>query len=395
MITILANIFIKNENDPTGEKKRQAYGILCGSVGICLNIFLFLGKFLAGTVSNSISITADAFNNLSDAGSSFVTLVGFKLAGAKPDIGHPFGHGRLEYISGLVVSGAIIIMAFELVKGSVEKIIHPQAVTYSTLALAILAVSICVKLYMFTYNRSIGRKMDSAAMRATAMDSLSDCIATTVVLLAAIVGKFTQLQIDGYCGVLVGLFIFYAGVNAARETMNPLLGQSPDPAFVKEIEALVMSHKEVCGIHDLIVHDYGPGRRMISLHAEVPAKGDILTLHDAIDNIEGELRRELHCDAVIHMDPIVTTDKHILHLKEKVRTIVRDIDPSLTIHDFRAVAGPTHINLIFDVVIPFRFRLEDEALIHTIQKQVWEQVGSNHFCVIQVDKAYVPNKGKA
>ncbi len=395
MITILANIFIKNENDTTGEKKRQAYGILCGSVGICLNIFLFLGKFLAGTVSNSISITADAFNNLSDAGSSFVTLVGFKLAGAKPDIGHPFGHGRLEYISGLVVSGAIIIMAFELVKGSVEKIIHPQAVTYNTLALAILAVSICVKLYMFTYNRSIGRKMDSAAMRATAMDSLSDCIATTVVLLAAIVGKFTQLQIDGFCGVLVGLFIFYAGVNAARETMNPLLGQSPDPAFVKEIEALVMSHKEVCGIHDLIVHDYGPGRRMISLHAEVPAKGDILTLHDAIDNIEGELRRELHCDAVIHMDPIVTTDKHILHLKEKVRTIVRDIDPSLTIHDFRAVAGPTHINLIFDVVIPFRFRLEDEALIHTIQKQVWEQVGSNHFCVIQVDKAYVPNKGKA
>lgn len=394
MITILAKIFIKDKNYPTGEKKRQAYGILCGSVGICLNIFLFLGKFLAGTVSNSISITADAFNNLSDAGSSFVTLVGFKLAGAKPDIGHPFGHGRLEYISGLVVSGAIIIMAFELVKGSVEKIIHPQDVAYNTLALAILAVSICVKLYMFTYNRSIGRKMDSAAMRATAMDSLSDCIATTVVLLAAVVGKLTQLQIDGYCGVLVGLFIFYAGVSAARETLNPLLGQSPDPAFVKEIEALVMSHEEVCGIHDLIVHDYGPGRRMISLHAEVPAEGDILTLHDAIDNIEGELRRELHCDAVIHMDPIVTTDQHILHLKEQVRTIVGGIDSSLTIHDFRAVAGPTHINLIFDVVIPFGFRLEDEVLIHTIQKKVWEQVGSNHFCVIQVDKAYVPFEGK-
>lgn len=389
MVTILTKLFIKNSDQTSDAKVRQAYGILCGAVGICLNILLFLGKFLAGTISNSISITADAFNNLSDAGSSFVTLVGFKLAGAKPDIGHPFGHGRMEYLSGLVVSGAIIIMAFELVKTSVEKIIHPQEVEYSGLALVILAVSICVKLYMCSYNHRIGKKLDSAAMRATAMDSLSDSIATFVVLIAAIVAKYTGLMIDGYCGVLVGLFIFYAGISAARETINPLLGQPPEPEFVSQIESLVMSHEEVCGIHDLIVHDYGPGRRMISLHAEVPAEGDIIKLHDAVDNIEGELRRKLNCDAVIHMDPIVTTDKGILQLKEQVTAIVRGIDEEITIHDFRAVTGPTHTNLIFDVVVPFRFYLEDEALVKTIREQVWQQLGRNYFCVIQVDKAYV------
>ncbi len=389
MIGLLAKFLIKDSAKVSEPKVRQAYGVLCGTVGICLNIILFIGKFLAGSISNSISITADAFNNLSDAGSSFVTLIGFKLAGAKPDIGHPFGHGRMEYISGLVVSGAIIVMAFELVKGSVEKIMHPQAVEYSTLAMVILVVSIGVKLYMSFYNRTIGKRLDSAAMRATAMDSLSDSIATTVVLVAAIVGKLTNIQIDGYCGVLVGLFIFYAGINAARETLNPLLGQPPEPEYVAEIEALVMAHEEVCGVHDLIVHDYGPGRRMISLHAEVPAEGDILKLHDAIDNIEGQLRRELNCDAVIHMDPVVTSDEHVLHLKKEMDAIVKELDESLSMHDFRVVCGPTHTNLIFDVVAPFKFRLDDDAIVEAIQKRVTETLGENHFCVVQVDKAFV------
>ena len=389
MIGLLAKFLIKDSAKVSEPKVRQAYGVLCGTVGICLNIILFIGKFLAGSISNSISITADAFNNLSDAGSSFVTLIGFKLAGAKPDIGHPFGHGRMEYISGLVVSGAIIVMAFELVKGSVEKIMHPQAVEYSTLAMVILVVSIGVKLYMSFYNRTIGKRLDSAAMRATAMDSLSDSIATTVVLVAAIVGKLTNIQIDGYCGVLVGLFIFYAGINAARETLNPLLGQPPEPEYVAEIEALVMAHEEVCGVHDLIVHDYGPGRRMISLHAEVPAEGDILKLHDALDNIEGQLRRELNCDAVIHMDPVVTSDEHVLHLKKEMDAIVKELDGSLSMHDFRVVCGPTHTNLIFDVVAPFKFRLDDDAIVEAIQKRATETLGENHFCVVQVDKAFV------
>lgn len=389
MIRFFAKLWIKDHENVSEPKVRQAYGILCGTVGICLNIFLFIGKFLAGSISRSISITADAFNNLSDAGSSFVTLIGFKLAGAKPDIGHPFGHGRLEYISGLVVSGAIIIMAVELVKSSVEKIIHPQEVEYSMLALVILVVSIAVKLYMCFYNRSIGKKLDSAAMRATAMDSFSDSCATTVVLIAAIVGKTTGLMIDGYCGVLVGLFIFYAGVNAARETLNPLLGQPPEPEFVKQIEDLVMSYPEVSGIHDLIVHDYGPGRRMISLHAEVPAEGNMLELHDAIDNIEGQLRRELKCDAVIHMDPIVTMDEHVLYIKEQIGKLVKELEPSLTMHDFRVVSGPTHTNLIFDVVAPFDFRMNDDEIIEAIRKKTAEVLGDNYFCVIQVDKAYL------
>ena len=389
MISFLAKLCIKNHENISEPKVRQAYGILCGIVGICLNICLFLGKFLAGSISKSISITADAFNNLSDAGSSFVTLIGFKLAGTKPDIGHPFGHGRLEYVSGLVVSGAILIMAVELVKSSVEKIIHPQEVEYSVLALVILVISICVKLYMSFYNRTIGKKLDSAAMRATATDSLSDSCATLVVLIATIIGKLTGLKIDGYCGVLVALFIFYAGINAARETLNPLLGQPPEAEFVEQIEALVMAYPEVCGIHDLIVHDYGPGRRMISLHAEVPAEGNILELHDTIDNIEGQLRRELKCDAVIHMDPIVTIDEHILQIKKQVEEIVKKTDAALTMHDFRVVAGPTHTNLIFDVVTSFEFHMSDDNIIDAIQKQVAEVLGENYFCVIQVDKAYI------
>ena len=389
MVHILAKLFIRNSENMKDTKVRQSYGILCGTVGICLNILLFIGKFLAGTVSGSVSITADAFNNLSDAGSSLVTMIGFKLAGAKPDPHHPFGHGRIEYVSGLVVSGAILIMAFELVKSSVEKIIHPGKVEYGALALVILAVSIGVKLYMCFYNRSFGKKLDSAAMRATAMDSLSDVCATSVVLIAALAEKLLGFRIDGWCGVLVGLFIFYAGINAARETLNPLLGQPPEPELVAQIEDLVMAHPEVRGVHDLIVHDYGPGRRMISLHAEVPAESDIIMMHDAIDNIEGELRRKLQCDAVIHMDPIVTTDESVLKLKQETSDLVKAIDTRITMHDFRVVTGPTHTNLIFDVVVPYDFPMTDDEVISAVSAGVTETLGKNYFCVIQVDKAYV------
>lgn len=387
MIGLLAKHFIKNPDHVTDPNVRQAYGILCGTVGICLNVCLFLGKILAGMMSHSISITADALNNLSDAGSSIVTLAGFKLAGAKPDVGHPFGHGRIEYISGLVVSGAILIMAFELVKGSVVKIIHPQPVEYSLLTLVILLVSIGVKLYMCSYNCSVGKMVGSAAMRATALDSLSDSCATAVVLVAAIVGKLTNLQIDGYCGVLVGLFIFYAGIQAAKETLDPLLGQAPEASFVEQVQKLVLSHEEICGIHDLIVHDYGPGRRMISLHAEIPAEGDLLLLHDVIDNIEAQLRTELKCDAVIHMDPVDTSDERILHLKKQLSDILAALDGSLAMHDFRVVFGPTHTNLIFDVVIPYEFRMSDSETVRTLQERTSQILGENYFCVIQVDKA--------
>lgn len=385
MITLLSNLFIKSKSEMKNPTVRQAYGMLCGGVGIFLNLMLFAGKFLAGLLSSSIAITADAFNNLSDAGSSIITLLGFKIAGQKPDPEHPFGHGRVEYISGLGVSVLILLMGIELVKGSVSKIIHPEELTFSPVIIVILLASILVKCYMFYYNRTLGKKLDSAAMSATAMDSISDCLATTVVLIATLVGHFTSITIDGWCGLLVGLFICRAGIMAAKETIGPLLGQPPSPEFVEQVSNIVMSYEEVIGLHDLIVHDYGPGRVLISLHAEVPADGDILTLHDVIDTIEQELKTTLNCHAVIHMDPVQVGDEETDRLKAMVKDIIAQIDSSLTIHDFRIVTGPTHTNLIFDVVTPFDFRLTDSELTALIQEKV-KQENPGYFTVIQVDK---------
>ena len=387
MITLLAKIFIKDTEDKS--KLREAYGMLCGIVGVCFNIFLFVGKFLAGTFSNSIAITADAFNNLSDAGSSVVTLLGFKLAGAKPDTEHPFGHGRIEYISGLVVAAAILLMGYELIRDSIGKILHPEETEFTVLVAVILIASILVKLYMAYYNRSVGKKLDSTAMKAVATDSLSDTVATTVVLLASVFTHFTGIKIDGYCGRVVGFLVCYAEFDAARETLNPLLGQPPAREFVEKIDEIVMSHPEVCGMHDLIVHDYGPGRQMISLHAEVPSEGNILELHDVIDNIETELRRELGCEATIHMDPIVTSDEHVSETKSAMVSLIKSIDEELSIHDFRMVTGESHTNLIFDVLAPFNFRLTDEELLTEILQDVQEHFGENYYVVAKVDHSYI------
>ena len=387
MVSLLSRLLIKNHDDTSDPAVRQAYGVLCGFVGIFFNLLLFAGKFVAGTVSHSIAITADAFNNLSDAGSSIITLIGFKMAGQKPDSDHPFGHGRIEYISGLLVSVVILIMAFELLKSSVIKIFHPDKLEFSPLIIIILLLSILVKCYMAFYNRKIGKKIDSAAMAATSTDSLSDTLATTAVLIATLVSRFTGLSIDGYCGVLVGLFICYAGVSAARDTISPLLGQAPDPEFVNQITDIVMAHKDVIGIHDLIVHNYGPGRILISLHAEVPADGNILTLHDTIDLIEHELRDTLHCSAVIHMDPVCVGDEETDTLKAEVSTYLAEIDSSLTMHDFRIVKGPTHTNIIFDVVVPYKFRLKDNELVQTITDKI-QAVHPSYFTVIEVDRKY-------
>ena len=387
MITLLAKIFIKDTEDKS--KLREAYGMLCGIVGVCFNIFLFVGKFLAGTFSNSIAITADAFNNLSDAGSSVVTLLGFKLAGAKPDTEHPFGHGRIEYISGLVVAAAILLMGYELIRDSIGKILHPEETEFTVLVAVILIASILVKLYMAYYNRSVGKKLDSTAMKAVATDSLSDTVATTVVLLASVFTYFTGIKIDGYCGLVVGFLVGYAGFDAARETLNPLLGQPPAREFVEKIDEIVMSHPEVCGMHDLIVHDYGPGRQMISLHAEVPSEGNILELHDVIDNIETELRRDLGCEATIHMDPIATSDEHVSETKAAMVSLIKSIDEELSIHDFRMVTGESHTNLIFDVLAPFNFRLTDEELLTEILQDVQEHFGENYYVVAKVDHSYI------
>ena len=388
MVTLLAGIFIKDKENTSSPAVRQAYGMLTGVVGIFLNICLFAGKFIAGTISGSISITADAFNNLSDAGSSFVTLIGFKLAGAKPDPDHPFGHGRIEYVSGLIVSGVILLMAFELIKNSVDKIMHPTEVEFSLLAMGILVASILVKIYMYFYNSQISKKIDSAAMKATAVDSLSDTLATTVVLIAAIVAKYTGLQVDGYCGVLVGLFIFYAGFSAAKDTLDPLLGQPAEPEFVERIEEIVNGYDMVLGIHDLVVHNYGPGRVMISLHAEVDVHGNIQDIHEQIDHIEHELQEKLHCSATIHMDPIVTDDEEVLAMKAKVDEMVHFLDESFSMHDFRMVKGSTRTYLIFDVEVPRKTSYTDNEIVNWLKERIHELPGSKYFAAIQIDHEY-------
>ena len=386
MISILAKLFLKTDGKAEAEV-RKAYGILCGAVGIGLNILLFLLKFLAGTISGSIAITADAFNNLSDAGSSVVTTLGFQLAGQKPDSDHPFGHGRIEYLSGLAVSMLIFLMGFELAKTSVEKIRNPVPVEFSALVAVILCASIGVKLYMSFYNRRLGKKLNSSAMLATAADSLSDCVSTAAVLVATLVGHFSGLMIDGWMGILVAVFILWSGFNAARDTINPLLGVPPTKEFVEEIRDLVMSHPQVVGIHDLIVHDYGPGRLMISLHAEVSARGDILVIHDEIDNVEKELREKLGCHAVIHMDPIVVDDAVTNEAKNKIATLIHCIDDEIHIHDFRMVVGNTHTNVIFDAVVPHGFRLTDSEVETKIQTAV-RTLDGNYYAVVQVERSY-------
>lgn len=386
MISLLSRLLIRPDGRD-GAGLRKAYGVLCGAVGIFLNILLFAGKLLAGTLAGSVAITADAFNNLSDAGSSAITLLGFHLAGQKPDAHHPFGHGRIEYLSGLGVAVLILLMGWELLQSSISKILHPAPVTASPLVIAILCVSVGVKLYMAFYNWRLGKRLDSAAMRATASDSLCDSIATSAVLAATLIGHFTGRMIDGWAGLLVAAFILWSGARAAKETADPLLGTPPTPEFVSRIRELVMAHPGIIGIHDLIVHDYGPGRVMISLHAEVPANQDVLALHDEIDNVEKELREQLGCEAVIHMDPIVTDDGVTEETRRRVAELVHCIDDGISIHDFRMVTGPTHTNLIFDAVVPYHFRLSDQQVGQKIRDAVRALDGS-YYAVVQVERSY-------
>lgn len=388
MFGILSRLFIKNGKDYENPEVRRAYGTLSGALGIFLNIILFAGKLTAGIISGSVAIVADALNNLSDAGSSVITLIGFHMAGQKPDKGHPFGHGRIEYISGLIVSMLIILMGFELGKSSVEKIITPTGTEFSIIAVIILAASILVKLYMCFYNRSVGKKISSPAMMATAADSLSDCVATAVVLACTLITKFTGTDLDGICGTAVAIFIFIAGIRAAKDTIDPLLGVPPTEEFVDEIGETVMSHKGILGFHDLVVHDYGPGRRMISLHAEVPADEDLLKTHDTIDNIEKELSAKLGCDAVIHMDPIETDDKITMEARSKIAELVKIIDERVTIHDFRMVTGPTHTNVIFDIVVPYEVKRPEAEIRRDIERMV-KTLDANYYAIVHVDKSFV------
>ena len=387
MISLLVKLFYGGMDMSDEKAVRRAYGTACSGAGIGFNVLLFAGKLIAGMLSGSVAIVSDAFNNLSDAGSSIISLVGFKLSNKKSDPQHPFGHGRLEYISGLCVSFLIILMGVELGKASIEKIIEPAQVKFSLLTAAILAASILVKLYMALYNSRIGKRLNAVTMKAMSKDSLSDAVATSVVLMSMIVAKLADIAIDGYCGVVVAAFILFTGITAARDTISPLLGQKPDSEFIEEVMRIVNAHKEIIGTHDLVVHDYGPGRLMITLHAEVDASMDILVAHDAVDNIENELREKLGCSAVVHMDPIVTDDVETNATREEIKRVVSNIDSRMTIHDFRMVPGPTHTNVIFDVAVPFDIDRDDDELRKILGARI-RDVDSKLNAVIEIDKCY-------
>lgn len=387
MTELLLRRFVHGYENVKDPEVRKGYGALSGTVGIALNLCLSLGKFLAGLVTGAVSVTADAFNNLSDAATSVVTLVGFRLAGQKADEDHPYGHGRMEYLAGLAVSVAILLVGVELAKGAVTKILHPEEVQFSWLSVGILCASIAVKLWMYVFNKKLSRRISSAAMAATAADSLSDCVATSAVLVGLLVSGFTQVAIDGWVGILVAAFVLRAGWESAKDTIDPLLGQAPDPALVEGIRETVLAHPEITGVHDLMVHDYGPGHVMASLHAEVSIDADMAETHDVIDNVERELGAKFQIIATIHMDPIVTGDEQINALKAEMLELARQLDPGMTLHDFRMTAGPSHTNLIFDVVAPRSCPLSDGEIRREISRLARER-DPRYVTVVQVDHDY-------
>lgn len=387
MVKLLAKIFIKDSENTADNEVRRKYGVLCGGLGIALNLLLFALKLFVGSLTGSVAVTADAVNNISDAGSSAVTMVGFRLAGKKPDPEHPFGHGRIEYISGLIVAMLIFVMGFELIGSSVNAILSPKATEINTVSVLILVFSVAIKLYMFLYNRKIGKKISSAAMTATASDSIGDACATLVVLVSLVVSRLSGLLIDGYMGLLVAAFILFAGYRAAKETIEPLLGMRPDKELVDELEELILSNEPITGVHDLILHDYGPGRRFLSLHAEVPMDEDILHVHDVIDNIEIEIFERFGIETIIHTDPIDTRDPRLNEVKDTVRELLCGIDARMKAHDFRMVPGNTHTNIVFDIAVPADSKLDTDALKLAVSAAISAK-SPEYRCVIRIDRDY-------
>lgn len=382
MITILAKLFIKDKDD------RSAYGTLCAVMGIVLNILLCTGKYTMGALCGSVAMMADAVNNLSDAGSSLITLAGFRIAGKKPDHEHPFGHGRAEYLAGVGVSLFIIVVGLTLAKDSLLKIFEPTPVEPGAATLIILISAIAVKGYMFLYNYRIGKRLESGAMVAAAFDSIGDCVSTGAVLACTAISLLGGPALDGWCGLGVSALIIFTGIKSAKETLSPLLGGVPDPEFVKKVEETVLSHEDVLGIHDLIVHDYGPGRVMISLHAEVDGEEDIFFLHDKIDHIERELGEELGAECIIHMDPIVTHDETVNAMRERVAAVISEVGEGITIHDFRMVCGATHTNLIFDIVVPYDIPMSEAQIRARVNELVAARF-ENTFAIIKIDRPYL------
>ena len=387
MTKLLLRLFVKNPEDTANPKTRSAVGKLSGIVGILSNLLLFAGKLIVGTLSGSVSITADAMNNLSDASSSIVTFLGFKLAEKPADEDHPYGHARFEYLSGLAVAALIIVIGFELAKTSVQKILNPSAVTFSLVTICVLIGSIAIKLWLSIFNRTLGKKIHSSALNATAADSRNDCISTGAVLLAGIVEYFTAWRIDGYMGLAVALFILWSGANLAKETINPLLGEAASPELQERIVDYVSAHPKVLGYHDLMVHDYGPGQRFATLHVEMDQNEDPLKCHEIIDDMERECLKSHNVHLVIHYDPVVTDDPELNRLLDATRDILSGIDARLQPHDFRMVRSDGHTNLIFDVALPSDLQDRKKEIRRTVETQLSQQENTDIYAVITFDPA--------
>lgn len=388
----LVKRFVKNSEDVSNPAVRMAYGKFAGIVGIVCNVLLCLGKGAAGLLSGSVAIVADAVNNLSDASSNVISLLGFKMASKPADHEHPYGHGRYEYLSGLMVALLIVVIGVELVKSSVDKIINPEPTSFSWVVVGVLVASIAVKLWMAVFNRTLGRRISSTTLEATAADSRNDVISTAAVLAALLVSHFTHLELDGWAGLAVGAFIVWSGVGLVRDTVDPLLGSTPDPAFVEHVRSKIMGYPGVLGTHDLMVHDYGPGRQFASAHVEVAAEADVMASHDLIDNIEQDFLRDDNLVMTIHLDPIVTSDASVGSLRSRINELVATIDCRLTIHDLRTVPGPTHTNVIFDCVRPYDLPMSDAEL----RTRICELVCAGHpeyVCKVTIDNDYVSAAG--
>lgn len=388
MTNLLIKLFVKDRADVTDPAVRRRYAMLASLTGIALNLLLFASKLTVGLLALSVAIIADAFNNVSDAGSSVVTLIGFRMAGKHEDKKHPLGHGRIEYISAFIVDILIILVGFELLQSSAEKILRPELPSVSLATIVLLCIAIFVKLWLFFFYRKIAKLIDSAAIRASSFDSISDTAATALVLTSALISKFSGLAIDGWAGILVAGFILFTGIKAAKETIDLLLGAPPDPAFIKKIYEFVKSYPEVIGIHDVMVHDYGPGRKIVSFHAEVPSDDDINYAHDVIDCIERDMHKQFGCIVTIHLDPISTHDEYVNEMRELASRAAAEVDPTFTIHDFRMTSGGKHVNLIFDLCIPAESKMDNAEAAERVAKRISEK-NPDCYAVIQAEHPFV------
>lgn len=388
MTELIVRLFVRNHENVSDPDVRRRYGRVSSVTGILCNLLLFCAKMAVGILAGSVAITADAVNNLSDAGSSVIALIGFKLSSKPADKEHPYGHARMEYVSGFIVAIVVLLLGLQMIKSSVEKIIHPEPIQFSWATIAVLAVSVAVKLWLGLFYRKIGRRIDSAALTAASADSINDVAATSAVLLATVLAGLTGIQADGYMGAGVALFIVFSGLKLVKETMNPLLGEAPDEELVRRIEDKLESYEGIIGFHDLVIHNYGPGRCFATVHAEVPAERDILESHQIIDAIEKDFSTELGIHMVIHLDPVVSGDERLDRVKAEVENILKSIDSGLSMHDFRVVFGKNQSRLIFEVLVPPYFKTDDEELIRRIRKAI-RRYNPDYNSVITIDRNYI------